>query len=48
MVQRIEFGLVQTMVLGKFGVEPLNGLEILSLFGVIERFTEKEVLQLAA
>jgi hypothetical protein len=43
MVKRIEFGLVQTVVLGKFGVEPLDCLKILSLVGVIERLAEKEV-----
>ena len=45
-VKRIKFGLVQTVVLGKFSVKPLDCLEILSLVGVIDRLTEKEVLQL--
>jgi len=45
-VKRIEFGLVQPMVLGKFGIEPLDCLEILSLVGVIERLAEKEILQI--
>ena len=35
------------MVLGKLGVEPLDGFEILSLIGVIERFAEKDVLDIA-
>jgi hypothetical protein len=39
-----EFGLVQTVVLGNFSVKPLDCLEILSLVGVIDRLTEKEVL----
>jgi hypothetical protein len=34
------------VVLGKFRVEPLNCLEILSLVGVIERLAEKEVPQI--
>jgi hypothetical protein len=47
-VKRIETGFVQTSVLGELGVEPLDGIEILSLVGVIERLTEKEVLQVDA
>src|SRR5215471_1525749 len=42
-VKRIEFRFIQTMVLGKFGVEPLDCFEILSLVGVIERLSEEEV-----
>src|SRR5262249_16534275 len=37
-------GLVQTVVLCKFSVEPLDSFEILALVGVIERFAEKEVV----
>ncbi len=42
-VKRIESGLVQTVVLCEFSVEPLDCFEILALVGVIERFFEKEV-----
>jgi len=45
-VKRIECGFIQTMVLGKFGVEPLDCLEILSLVRVIERLAKKEVPQI--
>src|SRR5262249_61075670 len=34
------------MVLGKFGVEPLDCVEILALMSVIERLAEKEVPQI--
>ena len=44
-VQRIEFGLIEPAIHCKFGVEPLECLEILPLQGVIERLTEVEVLQ---
>jgi hypothetical protein len=47
-VKRIEFWLVQTVILGKFSVKPLDCLEILSLVGVIDGLSEKEVLQLVA
>jgi hypothetical protein len=47
-VKRIQFGFVETVVLRKFGVKPLDCLEILSLVGVINRLTEKQILQLAA
>jgi hypothetical protein len=47
-VKRIELGLVQNVVLGELGVEPLECIEILSLVGVIERLTEIEVLHVAA
>ena len=46
-VQRIESGLVETVVLGELGVEPLERIEILSLVGVIERLAEIEVLNSA-
>ena len=43
-VKRIQSGLIQTVVLCQFGVQPLDCFEILALVGVIERFVEKEVL----
>ena len=46
-VQRIEFGLVETVVHGEFGVEPLDCIEELSLVGVIERLAEIEVPQVS-
>src|SRR5437867_2696434 len=46
-VKRIESGLVQTVVLSEFCVEPLDCFEILALVGVKERFVEKEVVLLA-
>jgi hypothetical protein len=46
-VKRIECRFIQTMVLGKFGVEPLDCLEILTLVRVIERLAEKEVPRVA-
>ena len=45
-VKRIELGIVQTVVLCKFSVEPLDCFEILTLVGVIERFFKKEVILL--
>src|SRR6266702_4986522 len=47
-VKRIEFGFVQNVVLGEFGVEPLECVEILSLVSVIERLAEIGVPQVAA
>ena len=47
-VQRIEFGLVETAIHRELGVEPLECIEKLSLVGVIERLAEIEVLQVAA
>ena len=44
-VQRVEFGLVKTVVHAKLGVEPLDCIEILPLKGVIERLAEIEVSQ---
>jgi hypothetical protein len=44
-VQRVEFGLVKTVVHAELGVEPLNCIEILPLEGVIERLAEIEVSQ---
>src|SRR5215813_4358321 len=44
-VQRVEFGLVKTVVHAELGVQPLDCIEILALEGVIERFTEIEVSQ---
>src|SRR5260370_11755990 len=46
-VKRIEFGFVQNVVLGEFGVEPLECIEILTLVCVVERLAEIEVLQVA-
>src|SRR5213595_3590974 len=42
-MQRVEFGLVKTVVHAEFGVEPLNCIEILALEGVIKRLAEIEV-----
>ncbi len=47
-VKSIEFGFVQNVVLGEFGVEPLECVEILSLVSVIERLAEIGVPQVAA
>ena len=47
-VKRIEMGFVQNVVLGEFGVEPLECIEILSLIGVIERLAKIEVPQVTA
>src|SRR5438270_8219191 len=44
-MQRVEFGLVKTVVHAELGIEPLDCIEILSLEGVIERFAEIEVSQ---
>ena len=44
-VQRIEFGLVETAVHGELGVEPLERIEELSLLRVVERLAEIEVVQ---
>ena len=44
-VQRIECRLVETVVLGQLGIQPLQGIEVLSLIGVIERLAEVEVPQ---
>ena len=43
-VKRIESGLIETVIHAEFGIEPLDCIEILALVGVIERFTEKQVL----
>src|SRR5947209_4375341 len=45
-VQRVEFGLVKTVVHAELGVEPLDCIEILSLEGVIQRFAEIEISEL--
>src|SRR5262249_40057474 len=45
-VQRVEFGLVKTVVHAELGVEPLNRIEILALEGVIESFAKIEVPEL--
>src|SRR5215471_16694459 len=44
-VQRIEAGLVESVVHRELCVESLYCLEELSLVGVIKRFAEKEILQ---
>src|SRR5207245_8337059 len=44
-VKHIEPGLIQAVVLSELGVEALEGIEILSLVGVIERLAEIEVPQ---
>src|SRR5437762_7202792 len=41
-VKRIEFGFVQNVVLGEFGVEPLECIEILTLVCVVERLRSEE------
>jgi hypothetical protein len=47
-VKRIEVRLVETTVLGKLGVEPLERFEIPSLVGVIERLAEIGVPQVGS
>jgi hypothetical protein len=45
-VKRVELGIVQTVVLCKFSIEPLDCFEILALIGVIKGFIEKEIVLL--
>jgi hypothetical protein len=47
-MKRVESGLVEAVVHGELGVEPLDGIEKLSLVGVIERLAEIEVPQVTA
>jgi hypothetical protein len=47
-VKTIEAGLVQTVILSQFGVEPLTHFEILALVGVKERFVKKEIVLIIA
>src|SRR5437762_2003203 len=44
-VQRVEFGLVKTVVHGELGVEPLECIEVLPLEGMKECLAEIEVSQ---
>src|SRR5215467_16140848 len=44
----VECGLVESVVHAELGVEPLDCIEILSFVGVIERFAEIEVPQVAS
>jgi hypothetical protein len=43
-VKRVESGLVESVIHGELGVEPLDRIEELSLVGVIKRLAEKEVV----
>ena len=47
-MKRVECGLVESVIHGELGVEPLECIEILSLVGVIERLAEIEVPHVAA
>jgi len=47
-MKRVECGLVESVVHGELGVEPLECIEILSLVGVIERLAEIGVPQVVA
>ena len=47
-VERIEFGLVETAILRDLSVEPLDCIEELSLEGTIKRLAEKEIPQVSA
>src|SRR5882762_142086 len=47
-LQRLDTELAQNVVLGEFGVEPLECIEILTLVCVVECLAEIEVLQVAA
>src|SRR5262249_28485848 len=41
-LERIELRLVDATVLSKLGIEPFQGIEILSLIGLVQRFAEIE------
>src|SRR5258708_19942880 len=47
-VKRIEFGFVQNAVLGEFGVEPLQCVEILSFESLIESLADLGVPHVAS
>ncbi|MDH4283353.1 MAG: hypothetical protein OEV36_11915, partial [Myxococcales bacterium] len=47
-VERVEPGLVDPVVLGDLGIEPLERLEVVLLVRLVERLSEVEILQLGA
>jgi hypothetical protein len=47
-MKRVECGLVESVVHGELGIEPLECIEILSLVSVIKRLAEIEVFQVTA
>ncbi len=47
-IETVELGLVEFRVLRNLGIEALQGLEIEPLVGVVERFTEIQIVELVA
>jgi hypothetical protein len=43
-IERIEFRLIEPIVLTQFGVQALERLEVMTLPGVIQRLTKVEIL----